>query len=86
MRHIQNFSGGPKSGVFGGGQKSLCRKNYVLVLSPCDGVNFFGSGRPPRYPPGRPRDIPLAAQGIAQHGAAKDIPPKHFMFRLLLCS
>ena len=34
MRHINFFSGGPKSGVLGGGQEVYVEKVYVLFLSP----------------------------------------------------
>ena len=43
------------------------RKKTLFSCAPSDGVRVFGSGRPPGYLPGRPRDI----------------PPKKFMFGLL---
>ena len=43
MRHINLFSGGPKSGVLGGGQKVYVEKVYVLFLS----LNLGGRGSKP---------------------------------------
>ena len=34
------------------------RKKTLFSCAPSDGGKAFGSGRPPGYPPGRPRDIP----------------------------
>ena len=54
--------------------KDVRAKNFLFLRSErwpiADGVKAFGSGCPPRYPPGRPRDI----------------PPKNLMFRLLFRS
>ena len=36
--------------------KDFCANNYISC-TPRDGVSVFGPGRPPGYPPGRPRNI-----------------------------
>ena len=50
------------------GSRTSAQKTFSCA--PSDGVKVFGSGRPPGYPPGRPRDV----------------PPKNFVFRLLFHS
>ena len=48
------------------GSRTSAQKT-LFSCAPRDGVKVFGPGRPPEYPPERPRDI----------------PPQNFMFRLL---